>query len=231
MPKGHTMLNFPFLLNLLNCALKNGMPGNPFDNAKDFILDIVNEAIRYHLNAPLHADSIDNFISNDFAYVYQMDIQGPCMLPDTSIRLQIALNPQEQTWHMHASFRPANGGHSSIFESVKDSSVSDAGTIRNIVWNTRHRANTEYVKNNLKIGQMFTMNADNLSKVEPLEHGDIIADQWLCTGPDRIVAEHLDELTVTDIKDNGDVFFSETNRQVHFSLSPDEVVAMLFGSC
>ena len=75
------------------------------------------------------------------------------------------------------------------------------------------------------------MNADNLSKVQPLEHGYVSADQWLCTGPDRIVAEHLDELTVTDIKDNGDVSFSETNRQVPFSLSPDEVVAMLHGSC
>ena len=225
------MLNFPFFMNLINCAIKNGMPGNPFDKAKDFILDIVNDAIRYPLNAPLHADSIDTFIINA-AHVYQMDIHGPCMLPDTSIRLQIALVPTEQIWHMHASFRPANGGHSDIFEYVKDSSVSDAGAIQSIVWNTRRRANAQYVKNNLKIGQTFTMNADNLSKVQPLEHGYIIADQWLCTGPeDQIVAEHLDELTVTDIKDNGDAFFSETNRQVPFSLSPDEVVAMLHGSC
>lgn len=37
--------------------------------------------------------------------------------------------------------------------------------------------------------------------------------------------------TVNDIRDNGDVIFSETNRQVPFSLSPDEVVAMLHGSC
>lgn len=226
------MLNFPFFMNLLNCAIKNGMPGAPFNKAKDIILDIVNDVIRYPLNAPLHADSIDTFIIKNVAYVYQMDIKGPCMLPDTSIRLQIALDPTEQTWHMHVSFRPANGGESDIFDYVKDRSVTDAGAIRNIVWNTRRRANAEYVKHNLKIGQKFTMNADNLSKVQPLEHGYISADQWLLEeGPTQIVAEHLDELIVTDIKDNGDVFFSETNRQVPFSLSPDEVVAMLHGSC
>ena len=220
---------FPFFMNLLNFALKNDMPGDPAGKAKDFILDTVNEAIGYPINAPLHADSIDTFVNNDVVHVYQMDIHGPCMLPDTSIRLQIALAPVG--WHMHASFRPANGGHSDIFEYVKDSSVSDAGAIQSIVWNTRRRANAEYVKNNLKIGQKLAMNADNLSKVEPLEHWYISADQWLCKGPDQIVAEHLDELTVTDIKDNGDVLFSETNRQVPFSLSPDEVVAMLHGSC
>ena len=222
------MLNFPFFMDLLAFALKNDMPGNPFDKAKDFILDIVNEAIGYPLNAPLHADSIDTLVSNS-AYVYQMDIKGPCMLPDTSIRLQIALSPAG--WHLHASFRPANGGHSDIFEYVKDSSVSGARAISSIVWDTRRRANAQYVKNNLIIGRKLTMNADNLSKVEPLEHGYIAADQWRCTGPDRIAAEHLDELTVTDIKDNGDVLLSETNRQVPFSLSPDEVVAMLHGSC
>lgn len=225
------MLNFPFFMNLLNCALKNDMPGDPFDKAKDFILDAVNDVIRYPLNAPLHVDTFDAFIIKNVAYVYLMDIHGPCMLPDTSIRLQITLDPTEQTWHMHASFRPANGGQSDIFETVKDSSVSDAGAIRNIVWNTRRRANAQYVKNNLKIGQKLTMNADNLSKVQPLEHGYISADQWLCTGPeDRIVAEHLDEITVTDIKDNGDVLFSEANRKVPFPLSPDEVVAMMHGS-
>jgi hypothetical protein len=222
------MLNFPFFMDLIAFAIKNDMPGYPFGKAKDFILDIVNDAIRYPLNAPLHADSIDTLVSNS-AYVYQMYINGPCMLPDTSIRLQIALSPAG--WNMHASFRPANGGHSDIFDHVKDSSVIGTGAIRNIVWNTRRRANAEYVKNNLKIGQKLTMNADNLSNVQPLEHGYISADQWLCTGPDLIVAEHLDELTVTDIKDNGDVFFSEANRQVPFSLSPDEVVAMMHGSC
>lgn len=221
------MLNFPFFMNLLNFALKNDMPGDPADKAKDFILYTVNDVIRYPQNAPLHADSIDTFVNNDVVHVYQMDIHGPCMLPDTSIRLRIALAPVG--WHMHASFRPANGGQSDIFEYVKDSSVTDAGTIRNIVWNTRRRANAQYVKNNLKIGQKLALNADNLSKVQPLEHGYIIADQWLRTGPD-IVAEHLDEITVTVIKDNGDVLFSEANRKVPFSLSPDEVVAMLHGS-
>jgi hypothetical protein len=219
---------FPFFMNLLNFALKNDMPGDPADKAKDFILDAVNDAVRYPPNAPLHADSVDSFVNNDAVHVYQMDIHGPCMLPDTSIRLRIALAPVG--WHMHASFRPADGGQSDIFETVKDRSVTDAGAIRNIVWNTRRRANAQYVKNNLKIGQKLALNADNLSKVDPLEHGYIIADQWLCTGPD-IVAEHLDEITVTDIKDNGDVLFSEANRKVPFSLSPDEVVAMMHGSC
>ena len=78
------MLNFPFFMNLLNCAIKNGMPGDPFDKAKDFILDTVNDVIRFPQNAPLHADSIDTFVSNTVAYVYQMDIKGQCMLPDTS---------------------------------------------------------------------------------------------------------------------------------------------------
>ena len=102
------MLNFAFFMNLLNFALKNDMPGDPFGKAKDFILDTVNEAIGYPINAPLHADSIDTFVNNDVVHVYQMDIHGPCMLPDTSIRLRIALAPVG--WHMHASFRPANGG-------------------------------------------------------------------------------------------------------------------------
>ena len=224
------MLNFPFFMNLLNCAIKNGMPGDPFDKAKDFILDTVNDVIRFPQNAPLHADSIDTFVSNTVAYVYQMDIKGQCMLPDTSIRLQIALIPLEQSWHLHASFRPANGGHSDIFDNVKDRSVIDEGAIHNIVWNIRRRANAEYVKTNLQIGQKLTMNAVNLSKVEPLEHGSVQGELWLLSSDDEIVAEHLDELTVTDIKDNGDVFFSETNRQIPFSLSPDEVVAMMHGS-
>ena len=224
------MLNFPFFMNLLNCALKNEMPGDPFGKAKDFILDTVNDAIRFPQNAPLRAESIDNFVSNDVAYVYQMDIKGQCMLPDTSIRLQIALIPLEQSWHLHASFRPANGDQSGIFDNVKDRSVIDAGAIQHIVWNIRRRANAEYVKTNLQIGQKLTMNAVNLSKVEPLEHGSVQGELWLLSSDDEIVAEHLDELTVTDIKDNGDVFFSETNRQIPFSLSPDEVVAMMHGS-
>lgn len=219
------MANFPLILNLLNFAIKNQMTSNPFNNAQSLILDMVNQ----ELGNNLHADAIDAYAKYDMLYIYEMDILGTAMQPNTAVRLSIEMLPGNQSWKITASFRPSSKGQSNIFSSISNNSSSSLN-LKDLVATVRSKANAQYVKNNLQIDQKLTCNLANLQNTELSPHLLISHDQWLFDKGD-IVAEDLDELSIINIADNGDVTFLESNRQIPFILSADETVAMIHGTC
>ena len=135
------MANFPIILNLINFAIKNQMPSNPFNNAQSLILDMVNQ----ELGNNLHVDAIDAYAKYDMLYIYKMDILGPAMLPNTAVRLSIEMIPGNQSWKITASFRPSSKGQSNIFSSISNNSASSLN-LKDLVATVRNKANAQYVK-------------------------------------------------------------------------------------
>ena len=223
---------FRQILKLVNFAIKNNMPGDPFHDSKSLLLDAVNQTL-----APeAHADTIDAYVHNVVGYNYVMDVHAPFMHNDSFILLRFELIPQEQRWQIITRLVKKNGIQTEFHDFLKDHQICGSGAIFYLVWSTAHRANVDLVKKSLQIGQKVTMNTDNLAQLgEKLPSGTISLNnvriqsgQWVYDdSPEEIVAEHLDELTVTGISEDGDVTFIESNRQIPFTLNAEESVAML----
>ncbi len=222
---------FRQILKLVNFAMKNQMPGDPFRESKSILHDAVNQCI-----APqAHADFIDAYWGQT-GPVYSLDVHAPFMPQDSFVKLFFELDPDEQKWMMLARFVPRNG-QSSIHDFLHDRNISGSGAIFHLVWNVAHLACIEKVKKSLQIDQQVIMNTDNL---EPLgerlpsgtishTHFRVYSGLWVfyADTPNNVVAEHLDELTVKGISEHGDVTFEERKRQLPFTLTAEETVAML----
>lgn len=223
---------FRQIINLVNFAIKNNMPGDPFRESKFILLDAVNQCL-----APqAHADFIDAYVHNEVGYNYVMDVHAPFMHDDSFILLRFELVPQEQRWQVITRLVKKNGIQTEFHDFLKDHQICGSGAIFHLVWSTAHFANVDLVKKSLQIGQKVTMNTDNLEPLgEKLPSGTISLNnvriqsgQWVHSDdPNEIVAEHLDELTVTGISEHGDVTFMESNRQIPFTLNAEETAAML----
>ena len=227
---------FRQILNLVNFAIKNQMPGDPFRDSKSIVRDAVNQA----LLPQAHADFIDAYWGHT-GPVYSLDVHAPFMPKDSFVNLFFELDPDEQKWMMLARFVPKNGfvprnGQSSINDFLQDSNISGPGAISHLVWNVSHLACLDKIKKSLQIDQKAIMNTDSLEPLgERLPSGtvsmtnvNIQSGQWVrLDSIGETVAEHLDELTVTGISEHGDVTFEESNRQVPFTLTAEETVAML----
>ena len=221
---------FRQILNLVNFAMKNQMPGDPFRDSKSILRDAVNQCL-----APqAHADFIDAYWKQT-GPVYALDVHAPFMPQDSFILLLFELDPDEEKWTMLARFVPKNG-QSSIRDFLSSSNISGSGAIYHLVWNVAHKACIDKVKKSLQIDQKVTMNTDSLEPLgeklplETFSYSDVNVQsgQWVSSRScGEIVAEHLDELTVTGISEHGDVTFEEQNRKIPFTLTPEEAVAML----
>ena len=157
------------------------------------------------------------------------------MPQDSFVNLFFELDPDEQKWTMLARFVPKNG-QSGIRDFLCDRNISGSGAIHHLVWNVAHKACIDKVKKSLQIDQKVTMNTDSLEPLgeklpmETFSYSDVNVQsgQWVSSRScSEIVAEHLDELTVTGISEHGDVTFEERNRKIPFTLTPEEAVAML----
>ena len=223
---------FRQIINLVNFAIKNNMPGDPFRDSKSILLDAVNQTL-----APqAHADFIDAYVHNVVAHNYVMDVHAPFMPNGSFVLLRFELIPPEQRWQVITRLVKKNGIQTEFHDFLKDHQICGSGAIFHLVWNTAHQANVDLVKKSLQIDQKVTMNTDNLAQLgEKLPSGTISLNnvriqsgQWVyADSPNEIVAEHLDELTVKGISEHGDVTFEESNRQIPFTLNAEETVAML----
>lgn len=221
---------FRQILNLVNFAMKNQMPGDPFRDSKSILRDAVNQCL-----APqAHADFIDAY-RGQIGPVYSLDVHAPFMPQDSFVNLFFELDPDEQKWTMLARFVPRNG-QSGIHDFLHDRNISGSGAIFHLVWNVAHFACIDKVKKYLQIDEKVTMNTDNMEPLgERLPSGTVShtnirvqSGQWVYADtPNEIVAEHLDELTVTGVSEHGDVTFEERNRKIPFTLTAEEAVAML----
>ena len=221
---------FRQIINLVNFAMKNQMPGDPFRDSKSILRDAVNQCL-----APqAHADFIDAYWGQT-GPVYVLDVHAPFMPQDSFVNLFFELDPDEQKWMMLARFVPKNG-QSSIRDFLHDRNITGSGAIHHLVWNVAHKACIDKVKKSLQIDQKVTMNTDSLEPLgeklpmETFSYSDVNVQsgQWVSSRScGEIVAEHLDELTVTGISEHGDVTFEERNRKIPFTLTAEEAVAML----
>ena len=221
---------FRQIIKLVNFAMKNHMPGDPFRESKSILRDAVNQCI-----APqAHADFIDAYMGQT-GPVYVLDVHAPFMPKDSLVNLFFNLDPDKQKWLLQANFVPKNG-LSNIHDFLHDRNISGSGAIFHLVWNVAHLACMDKVKKSLQIGQKVTMNTDSMEPLGeklPLETFsysgvNVQSGQWVSSRScGEIVAEHLDELTVKGISEHGDVTFEEQNRKIPFTLTPEEAVAML----
>ena len=217
------------IINLVNFAIKNNMPGNPLTDSKTIILDAVNQCLAPHA----HADSIEAYGSHT-GPVYELMVRTQYLPKDSYIKLFFELDPDEQKWMTLARFNPKTE-LSSIHEFLQGKKITGTDTINHMVRNVAHLACIDKVKKSLQFGRKVTLNTDAMEPMGHWLHGNISYENVtvelnrFVMDPDNgdIMADHGDELTVIGISEHGDVTFIESNRQIPFTLNAEETVAML----
>ena len=220
-------------INMMLLANKNGMVGTQAIECTEGLFDLIAQALEPFgcTISPYKSHSID-----DAVYRYQTEVIGPILQGSTSVILTVELLPHSNRWQVFATFNPGNHGQSDIIDNLKDNNICGDGFVYHLVYNVAHKACIDKVKKSLQIDQKVTMNTDSLEPLgeklpmETFSYSDVNVQsgQWVSSRScGEIVAEHLDDLTVTGISEHGDVTFEERNRKIPFTLTPEEAVAML----
>lgn len=248
------------ILTLVNFAIRNKMPGDPFMENRDAIFHLLcytfiphhcsvskveTETVAHHCFDPSgETETVENV-----AYRYHADVIGPTFQGNSHVRLTFELIPAAQRWQFLATYF-RNPGASDIFELVKDESFIEDSIVPTITLKLVHKANARHVKYFLKSGQKATASFYELYLSLPDTHGspktimDRNTQEWFTIRLDGTpnnpratlfqmdeyglsqIATDLDELTVTDVSDNGLVSLS-TQKGKQFTLSADEAIAAL----
>ena len=154
------------LLDLINFAIRNKMPGDPFMDNRDSIFHLLcytflshhcsvspveTETVAHHYTvSPVETETVENV-----AYRYHADIIGPTFQGNSHVRLTFELIPAAQRWQFLATYF-RNPGASDIFETVKDESFIEDAVVPSITLKLVHKANVRHVKYFLKSGQKAT---------------------------------------------------------------------------
>lgn len=234
------------ILDLLNFAIRNKMPGDPFMDNRDTIFHLLCYTFLPH---HCSVSSVETETVENVAYRYHADVIGPTFQGNSYVRLTFELIPAAQRWQFNATYFKSPGA-SDIFEVVKDESFTEDSIVPRIALKLSHKANVRHVKYFLKSGQKVTSSFYELYLSLPGAHGSpkTIMDrntlEWfeiqLDGNPNdpratlfqkddyshSQVAADLDELTVTDVSDDGLVTLS-TQSGIQFTLSADEAIAAL----
>lgn len=234
------------LLDLINFAIRNKMPGDPFMDNRDSILHLLCYTFLPH---HCSVSSVETETVENVAYRYHADVIGPTFQGNSHVRLTFELIPAAQRWQFNATYFK-NPGASDIFEVVKDESFIEDATVPRVTLKLVHKANVRHVKYFLKSGQKVTASFYELYISLPGTHRspktimDRNSQEWLEIHLDgnpndpratlfqkddfglSQVASDLDELTVTDVSDTGLVTLS-THSGHKFTLSADEAIAAL----
>jgi len=224
-------------INLMLFSMIHDMTGTACVERSDGLLDLINLSLEpFGCSAsPFKSKVIDNTVHR-----WSTEVIGNILPGGTSVTITVEIVPQAKRWQVFATFNPGTGGQSDIFDVLKDNMISGDGFVYHLVHGIAHRANIRLVKSRLTPGQKVTFSFQSLFasiKGTPgtryTREGTLVAlgsqhyepSQYIVDG--QVVAEHLDELTVIEVGSNGDVTFEESNRQVPFTLTAEETVAML----
>jgi hypothetical protein len=183
------------LLDLINFAIRNKMPGDPFMDNRDSIFHLLcytflshhcsvspveTETVAHHYTvSPVETETVENV-----AYRYHADVIGPTFQGNSHVRLTFELIPAAQRWQFNATYFK-NPGASDIFEVVKDESFIEDATVPRVTLNLVHKANVRHVKYFLKSGQKVTASFYELYLSLPGAHGspktimDRNSQEWL----------------------------------------------------
>lgn len=233
-------------LDLINFAIRNKMPGDPFMDNRDTIFHLLCYTFLPH---HCSVSSVKTETVENVAYRYHADVIGPTFQGNSYVRLAFELIPAAQRWQFNATYFKSPDA-SDIFEVVKDESFTEDSNVSSIALKLSHKANVRHVKYFLKSGQKVTSSFYELYLSLPGTHGSpkTIMDrntmEWfeirLDGNPNSPratmfqmndyshsqVASDLDELTVSDVSDDGLVTLS-TPAGKQFTLSADEAIAVL----
>lgn len=223
-------------INMMLLAQKNGMVGTQAIECTEGLFDLIAQALEPFgcSISPYKSHSID-----DAVYRYQTEVIGPILQGSTSVTLTVELLPHSKRWQVFASFNPGTGGHSDIFDSLKDDNICGDGFVYQMVYNIAHKANIRLVKERLTPGKKVTFSFQSLFasiKGTPgtryTKEGTLLAFGSPCHEPSQYivngqpVAEHLDELTVIEVASHGDVTFKGP-KDIPFTLDTEETIAAI----
>lgn len=234
------------ILELVNFAIRNKMPGDPFMDNRDTIFHLLCYTfLPHHCSvSKVETETVENV-----AYRYHADVIGPTFQGNSHVRLTFELIPAAQRWQFLATYF-RNPGASDIFETVKDESFIEDSIVPSITLKLVHKANARHVKYFLKSGQKANASFYELYLSLPGSHGspktimDRNTQEWFTIRLDgnpnsptatlfqmgdyglSQIASDMDELNVTEVSDDGLVSLS-TPYGKQFTLSADEAIAAL----
>ena len=223
-------------INMMLLSMQHDLTGTAFVECIEGLFDLIAQALKPFgcSISPNKSKVIDNTVHR-----YWTEVIGPIMQGDTSVTLTVEIVPWAKRWQVFATFNPGNGGQSDIFDVLKDNNISGDGFVYSMVYTVAHKANIRLVKDRLTPGKKVTFSFDSLFasiKGTPgtryTKEGTLVAlgsphfepSQYVVDG--QVVAEHLDELTVSEVSSHGDVTFTGP-KDIPFTLDTEETIAAI----